>query len=58
MKFSELEVGMKVVDRWFSRWGEGRVTKLLKTRVVISFDDGDTTYDKGHVQFLSRGIYK
>jgi len=57
MKFSDLKVGMKVADRWFLHWGIGVVRDLLKTRVVIKFPDGDTTYDKAHVQFLIKGGY-
>jgi len=57
MKFEELEVGQKVADRWFPQWGIGKVTILLKTRVVVAFPNMDQTYDKGHVQFLTRGIY-
>ena len=55
MKFEDLKVGLKVADRWFPQWGVGKVTILLKTRVVIKFPDGDTTYDKEHVKFLDKG---
>lgn len=57
MKFSELKVGMKVEDRWYPHWGTGVVRDLLKTRVIIKYPDGDTKYDKGHVQFLEKGGY-
>lgn len=57
MKFDELKVGLKVADRWFPQWGMGKVTILLKTRVVVKYPDGDTTYDKEHVKFLEKGGY-
>ena len=59
MKFSELEVGVKVTDRWFPYWGIGKVITVLKTVAYIEYSNGITIkYDRGHVQFLSRGIYK
>jgi len=59
MKINELEVGMKVVDSWYWSWGIGTVRKVLKTRVVIAFTNGTVlTYDKPHLGYLSRGIYK
>lgn len=57
MNFSELEVGLQVKDRWFPSWGIGKITILLKTRVVVKYLHDTVTYDKGHVQFLTRGIY-
>jgi hypothetical protein len=54
MRFNELKVGQKVSDSWFPSWGTGKVTILLKTRVMIKFRNANITYDKGHVQFLSR----
>ena len=57
MKFEELKKGMKVFDRWFPEWGIGKVTILLKTRVIVAFPNMDQTYDKSHVQFLNEGGY-
>ena len=54
MKFIDLKEGMKVQDRWYPHWGTGKVHEVLKTRVIIQYPDGLTTYDKGHVQFLER----
>ena len=55
---SELRVGQRVYDRWFSHWGEGIVRAVMKTRVKIEFfyvgwrEDRNMTYDKAHCQFL------
>ena len=54
MKFADLKVGQKVHDRWFMHWGDGVVKDVLKTRVIVSYPEGDTVYDKGHVQFLEK----
>lgn len=54
MKLSEVREGMAVVDRWFPRYGRGKVLKKLKTRVHVSFtEEGLVVYDAAHVQFLS-----
>lgn len=61
MKIEELVKGMYVQDAWFSfhngvysePWGEGVVTHVTKTRVVIIFtNEGNVVYDEQHVQFL------
>jgi len=55
MKFSEIEKGMLVRDRWYWDWGYGKVTKKLKTVVFINFSGvGKVTFDQSHVQFLSK----
>jgi len=57
MKFEDIKVGQTVSDRWFPEWGIGRVTIVLKTRVIISYPNRSEIYDKGHVQFLVKGGY-
>jgi hypothetical protein len=67
MKFSELQVGMKVEDTWYNsehtdNWGKGKVVAVLKTRFKVQFsnknanhtEDGLVTYDKSHAQFIRR----
>ena len=53
MKISNLKLKHNVADRWYPEWGVGVVTKLLKTRAVISYPDRTLTYDSSHTQFLS-----
>jgi len=51
MKWSELKVGQKVYDICGV---SGRVEKILKTRVKIRSWGILLTYDKAHVQFLTK----
>ena len=57
MKFSELKVGQQVQDSWFLQWGIGRITILLKTRVVVKFPHDSIKYDKEHVKFLQEAAW-
>ena len=64
MKKSELKVGMLVTDRWFPEWGNGKIIKIMKTRVKIDFNGRiieldsvkrkHRTYDYDHIQFLEK----
>ena len=57
MKFNNLHIGMKVVDRWFWDWGIGTITKKLKTVCHINFSNkGLVVFDKSHCQFLNREV--
>ena len=53
MKFSDIKVGMKVVDSLHPEL-RGEVTEVLKTRikVLFYFNEKPTTYDSEHVKFL------
>lgn len=53
MKLEQLKVKQRVYDRWWY-WKVGRVTKVLKTRVHVEFDNGVAVYDRAHCQFLER----
>ncbi len=49
MKF---KVGDKIYDSWWP-WRKGKITKVLKTKVHVAFNDIDAwEYDKAHYQFL------
>lgn len=59
MNINEFKVGMRISDSWYGYWGTGTVRKVLKTRVVIGFTNGNVmTYDKQHLQFLYQGVAK
>ena len=52
MKKEEVEKGKKVSDRWYPDWGTGIITKVMKTRFVVSFGGTKLRYDYPHAQFL------
>ena len=63
MKIEEIVEGMFVEDIWFSfhdgiysePWGEGTVTHITKTRVVVFFEHKEKViYDEQHLQFLKK----
>ena len=57
MKFDDIKIGTKVVDRWFWDWGKGIITKKLKTVCHINFsNEGLVIFDKSHCQFLEREL--
>lgn len=48
----EAKVGQKIVDTWYSRsergdsWGIGIITKVLKTRIHIKYNNANLEKDK------------
>ena len=65
----EVKVRQKVVDRWYSNpdttaaegcWGAGRVRKVMKTRIVVKFENlpEPVVYDYPHFRkFVEKGNY-
>jgi hypothetical protein len=54
MKKNEIQKGTVVIDRWYTEWGTGLITEVLKTRFKVSFNGKLLTYDYPHAQFLER----
>lgn len=52
MKFNQIKIGTKVIDRWWPNWGTGVVKDIVNTTIIIQFPNKDLAYDKAHVQFL------
>jgi hypothetical protein len=47
-----MKQGQLVHDIWWP-WRVGRITRVLKTRLRVRWEDGKVwTYDKAHQQFL------
>jgi hypothetical protein len=52
---AKLKIGDKVEDRWFLYYGDGKVVKVMKTRIHVEFScQGLVIYDMEHAKIFLR----
>jgi hypothetical protein len=52
MKKEEIREDVLVVDRWYPEKGNGVISKVLKTRVKITFEGVVETWDYPHAKLF------
>ena len=52
MGIKKFKAGQSVVDKWYPEWGNGVVYLVKKEKVIVSFLNKTSTYNKQNIEFL------